>query len=82
MRNRRLEAFLKARFEYDTCEPDQRVRCEANLFALASDLTAIFQRDKGRVLTIEDLFQITSEPYHENRRAQVRLQQSRINRLR
>ena len=83
MRNPRLEAFLRARFEYDTCEPADRVRCEANVFALANELAAIYRQSSGHLLTMDDLFQITSEAYHEyRRRAQVRLQQARIGRTR
>jgi len=82
MRNQRLEAFLQARFDYDTCEPTHRVRYEANLLAPAAELLAVYQRSSGQALTVEELFQITSEAYHEYRGAQVRLQQSRINRIR
>ncbi len=81
-RNPRLEVFLKARYEYDTCEPSSQVRCQANLSALAEDLAAMYQRTGGQTITIEELFQITSEAYHEYRRAQARLQRSRLNRPR
>jgi hypothetical protein len=81
-RNPRLEAFLRARYEYDTCEPEFKMRCQANLFALATDLAGVYRHNLGQAITIEELLQITSEAYHEYRRAQVRLQQSRINRTR
>ena len=81
-RNPRLETFLRARYEYETCEPEQRPRCEANLLALAADLTAAYHSTRSREVTIQDLFQITSDAYHEYRRAQLRLQRSRISRTR
>ena len=81
-RNPRLEAFLRARYEYDTCEPQARVRCEANLFSFAAELGAVYQRDTGHVLSLQELLQITSDAYHEYRRAQVRLQRNRLSRPR
>ena len=81
-RNPRLEAFLRARYEYDTCEPEARVRCEANVLSLASDLGAICERETGQALTLQEMFQITSDAYHEYRRVQVHLQRSRLNRTR
>lgn len=81
-RNARLEAFLRARYELDTCEPEARVRCEANLTAIANALIELYGRERGRGLSLHELFQATSDANHEYRRAQVRLQQSRINRPR
>jgi len=81
-RNPRLEAFLRARYEYDTCEPGDRVRCEANVLSLASQLGAIHDQGVGRALTLQELFQITSDAYHYYRRAQLRLQTSRLSRTR
>ena len=81
-RNPRLEAFLRARYEYDTCEPSSQVRCEANVLALATDLAASYQQASGKSITVEELFQITSDAYHEYRRAQVRQQQTRLSRPR
>jgi len=36
IRNPRLEAFLKARYEFDSCEPEAKVRCEANLRSIVA----------------------------------------------
>src|SRR5437763_882093 len=81
-RNPRLEAFLKARYEYDTCEPEAKTRNEANVRSLAAGLVAVYHNERGQDLTLEDLFQVTADAYHEYRRAQVRLQRSRLDRPR
>ena len=81
-RNPRLEAFLKARYEYDMCEPEAKTRCEANLLSLSTRLATVYEGDTGQSLTVPELFQITADAYHEYRRAQTRLQRARLNRPR
>jgi hypothetical protein len=81
-RNPRLEAYLRARYEYDTCEPSCRLRCRANLHSIATQLLALHQQQTGQSITLEDLEQITMKAYQEYRRAQQRQQQRKLNRIR
>lgn len=81
-RNPQFEAYLRARYEYETCEPEHGIRCEANLIAVADRITSMYRGKTGRSVGFSELAEITNEAYREYRRAQVRLQRSRINRTR
>ena len=77
--NPELEAILQARYELETCDPNQKTERRKRLDALIEEALARAGRTD---LSIRSFIEITADAYQEFKLARRREERARISRIR
>jgi len=78
-RNPELEAILQARYDLETCEPNQKSERRARLDTLVN---AALSRTGRKNLSSRLFMEITAEAYHEFKLARRKEERARMSRVR
>jgi len=78
-RNPDLEAILQARYELETCAPDQKTACRTRLDTL---IEAALAKSAKRDLSPRAFIEITAAAYQEFKLARKKEERARLSRLR
>ena len=77
-RNPELEAILQARFDLDTCSPNQQTECLRRYHEL---LDQVIAKSKFKSVTRRELEALLGEAYHEFKRAKRKEERERLSPL-